>query len=139
MELFKVNFNAPVLITSTLLKRKKINKNSSIVFVSSVTTQRPYFGGSLYVSAKAALEGFSKVLSLELASKGIRSNCILPGFVKTNMIDKSAALVSKEVMDRIEKQQLLGAGEPNDVAQTIIYLLSDESKWITGTNLLLGG
>ena len=138
-QIFKVNYEAPVLITSKILKQKKLIKNSSIVFVSSITTQKPYFGGSIYVSSKSAIEGYSKVLSIELASKGIRSNCISPGYVKTAMIEETEATVSKEVMDNIEKSQLLGAGETNDVANAIVYFLSDASKWVTGTNLVLGG
>lgn len=138
-KIFDVNYKAPVIITSSLLRKKKLNKNASIVFVSSVTTQRPYFGGALYVSSKSAIEGYSKVLSLELAGKGIRSNCISPGYVKTAMVEEATETVSKEVMERIEKQQLMGAGTPNDVANAIVYFLSDGSKWVTGTNLLLGG
>lgn len=137
--IFDVNYKAPVLITSLLLKKKKINKNASIVFVSSVTTRRPYFGGALYVSSKSAIEGYSKVLSMELAGKGIRSNCISPGYVKTAMVEEAEETVSKEVMERIEKQQLMGAGSPLDVANAIVYFLADGSRWVTGTNLLLGG
>lgn len=138
-QIFKVNYEAPVLITSKILKQKKLLKNSSILFISSITTKQPYFGGSIYVSSKSAIEGYSNVLSIELATKGIRSNCISPGYIKTAMIEESEATVSKEVMDKIEKGQLLGAGETNDVANAIIYFLSDASKWVTGTNLVLGG
>jgi NAD(P)-dependent dehydrogenase (short-subunit alcohol dehydrogenase family) len=79
------------------------------------------------------------VLSIELAQKGIRSNCISPGYVRTAMIEKSESTVSKESMERIEKMQLLGPGETNDVANAILYLLSDAARWVTGTNLVLGG
>ncbi|MEZ5084190.1 MAG: SDR family oxidoreductase [Bacteroidales bacterium] len=137
--IFDVNFVAPVLITSLLLRKKKLNKKASIVFVSSVTTRRPYFGGAIYVSSKTAIEGYSKVLSIELATKGIRSNCISPGYVKTAMVKEAEETVSKEVMERIEQEQLMGAGSPADVANAIVYFLSDASTWVTGTNLLLGG
>lgn len=138
-DMFKLNFEAPVLLTSQLLVKRKLQKQSSIVFISSVTTQAPFFGGSLYVSSKAALEGYSKVLSLEIAPKGMRSNCISPGFIKTDMIKQTAETVSQEVIDKVEKSQMLGAGKPEDVAQAVIYFLSDASRWVTGTNLLLGG
>ncbi|MEZ5197427.1 MAG: SDR family oxidoreductase [Bacteroidales bacterium] len=138
-DMFKVNFEAPVLLTSRLLGKKKLQKQSSIVFISSVTTQAPFFGGALYVSSKAALEGYSKVLSLEIAPKQMRSNCISPGFIKTGMIQQTAETVSQEVIDKVEKAQMLGAGNPQDVALAVIYFLSDASRWVTGTNLLLGG
>ncbi|MCF8379460.1 MAG: SDR family oxidoreductase [Bacteroidales bacterium] len=136
---FNLNYNAPVLLVASLLKKKKINPKGSIVFISSVTTQHPFFGGSLYVSTKAALEGYSKVLSVEVADKGIRSNCLSPGYVKTAMMEATGATVSQDVMDKVEKAQMLGAGQPEDVAYAIIYFLSDASRWVTGTNLLLGG
>ena len=136
---FDLNYKAPVLLTSMLLKKKKINKGASILFISSVATQNPYFGGSLYISSKSALEGYSKTLALELAGKGIRSNCISPGYVKTSMTAAARETISDESMDRIENDQMLGAGEPIDVAKTIAYFLSDASKWVTGTNLILGG
>jgi len=67
---FDTNYKAPVLLTSRILKQKKLKKKSSIVFLSSITTKYPYYGGALYGSTKAALEAYSKVLAIELASKG---------------------------------------------------------------------
>jgi len=77
-------------------------------------------------------------LALELAPKGIRVNCLRSGFVRTPMLDKTAQL-SKEAVEKIEKQQPLGIGDPVDVALTAVFYFSGASKWITGTNLILGG
>jgi NAD(P)-dependent dehydrogenase (short-subunit alcohol dehydrogenase family) len=137
---FKVSFDTSVLLTSQLLARKKLQKNNcSLVFISSISTRYPFVGGAMYISAKAALEGYARVLAIELAPKGIRSNCISPAFVKTPMLDGTAENYSQEAVDKIEAQQVLGLGEPEDVANTVVFFLSDASKWITATNLILGG
>lgn len=99
----------------------------------------PYVGGSLYVSSKAALEGYARVLALELAPRKIRVNCLRPAFVKGPMLDDTEKKMSKEVIKQIEEKQPLGLGEPEDVANAVIFYLSDASRWITGTNIILGG
>jgi len=138
-EIFDINYNVPVLLTAQLLKKKKVLNNSSIVFLSSIATKYPYFGGSVYSSTKSAIEAYSRVLALELASKKIRSNCLLPSFVQTPMVEDAGKTISKDVLEKFEKMMPLGFGEPEDVANAIVFFLSDASKWITGTNLVLGG
>lgn len=136
---FAINFNAPVLFTASLLRKKKIAPKASIVFLSSIATRYPYFGGALYSSSKAALEAYSKSLALELAPKGIRSNCISPSFVQTPMVEEAGKTISNEVLEKFEKMMPLGFGQPTDVSNAILYLLSDLSTWVTGSNLVLGG
>ncbi len=138
-QIFKINYEAPVLLSGKLLSKKRLKNNSSIVFLSSIATKHPYFGGALYGSTKSAIEAYSKVLALELAPKGIRSNCISPTFVKTPMVDDTEKTISKETLQKIEKMHPLGFGEPSDVANAIVFFLSDASRWITGANLILGG
>ena len=137
---FGISFDAVVLLTSGLLGKKKLVKgNSSIVFISSISTKYPFIGGAMYVSAKAAVEGYAKVLARELAPRGTRVNCIAPALVRTPMMDITAANYSQEIIDKIEDRQLLGLGEPVDVANAIVFFLSDASKWITMGHLILGG
>ncbi|MBU2649362.1 MAG: SDR family oxidoreductase [Bacteroidetes bacterium] len=137
---FSISFDASVMLTSRLLAKKKLEKNNcSLLFISSISTRYPFVGGAMYISAKAALEGYARTLAVELAPKGIRSNCIAPAFVRTPMLDETATNYSQEAVDKIEAQQLLGLGEPEDVANTAVFFLSDASKWITATNLILGG
>ncbi len=136
--LIKINFRAPVLLTSKLLRKKKIKKNGSLVFLSSLASKGPSFGSAMYTSTKKALEGYSKLLALELGPKGIRSNAILPNFVKTKMVDEALDIVSEDVADKHKKELLIGFGMPEDVSNLIIFLLSDESRWITGQEITMG-
>jgi len=138
-EIMRINYMAPVLLTAALLRKKKVANKASIIFLSSITTKYPYYGGALYGGSKAAIEAYSRVLSIELAAKGIRSNCISPSFVRTPMVNDAGKTISTEVLGKFEKMMPLGFGEPTDVSNAIIYLLSDASKWVTGSNMVLGG
>ena len=141
-KMFRINFEVPVLLTAKILQKRKINNNASIIFLSTIATKSPYFGGALYTSAKSALEAYSKNLALELAAKGIRSNCLSPGLVNTPLITDPAKEGNPEIVDesiaRYLKKYPLGIGEPDDVANAILFFLSDESRWISGANLIMG-
>ncbi|MBT3173778.1 MAG: SDR family oxidoreductase [Lentimicrobiaceae bacterium] len=142
-KLLKINFEVPVLLTSKVLLMKKVADNASIVFLSTVATQMPYFGGALYNSSKSAIESYSKTVALELVKRGIRSNCLSPGLVNTPLIKKPVTDGQMEIVDeslgRYLKKYPMGIGEPEDVANAIVFFLSDESRWISGTNLTMGG
>ncbi len=138
-ETMKLNYESPVLMTSGFLKQKKINKDASLIFLSSVSGQHPHKGGATYAGSKAALESFVKVLALELYVQGIRANCISPGMVKTAMYDQAEIEMSKEDMDKHVSKYPLGVGLPTDVAHTAIFLLSPAARWITGINITLDG
>jgi NAD(P)-dependent dehydrogenase (short-subunit alcohol dehydrogenase family) len=138
-ETFKANYESVVLLNERLFRMKKLERdNCSLVWLSSISTQYPFVGGGLYVSTKAAIEGYSRVFAVEAAKKGIRSNCLRPGYIKTPMTNATEEL-SSEVVGKIEEKQPLGLGTPEDVANTIVFFLSDASRWITGTNLIMGG
>lgn len=142
-KLLKINFEVPVLLTGKVLSAKKLQDDASIVFMSSVATSFPYFGGAMYSSAKAALEAYSRSLALELVGKGIRSNCLSPGLVNTPILTDPAKEGNPEIVDDSIKKYLQkypqGIGNPVDVANAIIFLLSNESRWISGTNIPMGG
>jgi predicted outer membrane repeat protein len=137
--LFKINYEGTVLLTARILAKKKMEKGGSFVFLSSIATKYPYFGGAIYSGTKAAIEAYSKTLAVELASKKIRANCLKPSFVKGPMVEEAGKTISEEVLKNFEKMMPLGFGEPEDVANAIVFFLSDASKWITGTELNLGG
>jgi NAD(P)-dependent dehydrogenase (short-subunit alcohol dehydrogenase family) len=138
-EFYKINFNAQVLLMAQLTRQKKINKNASIVFSSSIAAAHPYKGGALYSSSKAALETYSKVIGLEFSNLGIRSNCIASAMVKTPMFDTAEHQGTKERMDEHIKKYPLGVGLPSDVTNAAIFLLSDASRWMTGQTITLDG
>jgi NAD(P)-dependent dehydrogenase (short-subunit alcohol dehydrogenase family) len=138
--MFGINYHVPVNLTGKIIRKKKLLNYSSILFMSTIATRNPYFGGALYSGSKAALEAYSKTLAFELISKGIRSNYLKAGLVDTPMIvSPSEKNMKEEALDRYLKRYPLGIGEPKDVAMTILFFLSDASKWITGTSLILGG
>lgn len=138
--MFGVNYHVPVNLTSKLLRKKMLADKASILFMSSIATKNPYFGGALYSGSKAALEAYSKTLALELVAKGIRSNCILAGLVDTPMIENpSEKNMQEDALNRYVKRYPMGIGQPEDVANAILFFLSDASKWITGTSLIMGG
>lgn len=138
-QLFEVNYEAAVYLTARILKKKKIKNGGAFVFLSSIATKYPYFGGALYSGSKAAIEAYSKTLALELAPKKIRSNCLKPSFVKGPMVEGAGKTISEEVLQNFEKIMPLGFGEPEDVANAIAFFLSDGARWITGTELIMGG
>ena len=122
-----------------LIAQKKLNKEASVVISSSMSgVFCGAVGGSLYGATKSALAGYAKALALELAPRGIRVNTIHPGMVNTPLIH--SASLSQDVFDEDKKNYPLGRyGEPEEVAYSIIFLLSDATKWMTGTQLLIDG
>ena len=136
---FNINFFGPVLLTKSLIKAKKLNKGGSIVFVSSVDGPRiVHIGNSVYSAGKNALVGMSRNMAVDLASKKIRVNCILPGTTDTPLI--RTANVTEESLAEIAKSfPMKRFGTPEDMAYGIIYLLSDASSFVTGTELVIDG
>lgn len=138
-DIMNVNYKAPVLLAQRLLKKKKISKGASIVFISSVSgvfISAP--AGALYSGSKGAVNGIAKAMAIDLSSRGIRVNCVNPGMVDTNIFAKGD--ITKEQLEKDVKNYPLGRyGKPEDIAYAVIYLLSDASKWVTGTNLKIDG
>jgi NAD(P)-dependent dehydrogenase (short-subunit alcohol dehydrogenase family) len=141
-EIFGANTFAPILLTSLLVKKKKIESDSSIVFTSAISgVYMSSFGESLYSASKGAIHGFVKGIALDLAHKRIRVNTVNPGLVPTSILDVASDFFSKEeVLERrIVQYPLKRFGKPEDIAYGVIYLLSDASSWITGSSLLIDG
>jgi NAD(P)-dependent dehydrogenase (short-subunit alcohol dehydrogenase family) len=129
---FDTNFKAAVLLQALLLQKKKINKEASIVFIASKAAEYPSFGNALYSASKGAIISYSKCLGLELASLNIRVNCVCPAMVWTDLILQEG--ITKEELEEAQlKYPLKRYGQPEDVANSVVYLLSDASCWITGS------
>ena len=138
-KIFEINTFSHINLIQQLMEQKKLNKGASIVFTSSMSgVYCGAVGGSLYGATKSALAGYAKALAIELAPRGIRVNTIHPGMINTPLIHSAA--LSQSVLDEDMKNYPLGRyGEPEEVAYSIIYLLSDATKWMTGTQLLIDG
>lgn len=138
-EVMTVNFNAPLLLTQLLIKKRKLRKASSIVFISSISgTKISYIGNSIYSASKGAINGICKGLALELASQQIRVNSVIPGMVETNIVSGGEVTQEQLEADK-QKYPLKRYGKPEEVAHAVVYLLSDASSWATGSNLLIDG
>lgn len=138
-EVMTVNFNAPLLLTQLLIKKRKLRRASSIVFISSISgTKISYIGNSIYSASKGAINGICKGLALELASQQIRVNSVIPGMVETNIVSGGEVTQEQLEADK-QKYPLKRYGKPEEVAHAVVYLLSDASSWVTGSNLLIDG
>lgn len=137
--LMEINYTAPVLLTQFLLKQKKLLKESSVVFISSISGVSISFpGNSVYSGTKGAIYGMVKGMALDLSSKLIRVNSVVPGMIDTGLL--SEKILTTEQLDEDKKHYPLKRyGRPEEVAWAVIYLLSDASKWVTGSNLLIDG
>lgn len=135
--IFHNNTFPSVALLQCLLKRKKINKGASIVFTSSVSAIYNAPGRALYASSKAAINSFMRSFAIELADKGIRANCVMPGMVETGLVHEN--LTEDEIKVDLYNYPLKRYGTPEEIAWAIIYLLSPASSWVTGTNLTIDG
>lgn len=134
----ETNFNATVLLQSELLSRKKINKGASIVFLSSRTADVPTVANALYSASKGAIKSYARCLSLELAPRQIRVNCICPAMVWTPLVESEG--VTKEELEAKEASYPLKRyGQPEDIANLAVFLLSDASSWMTGSCIDITG
>lgn len=138
---FSINFEAPLKLTTNLLKLKRIKSSGSIVFISSINGSCIGAKGfTLYSSSKGAISGLVKSLSVDLAKNKIRVNEIAPGMIVTEGIKSIKENVSNEsINEDMKKYPLGGYGDPDDVANGCVYLLSDASKWVTGIKLVIDG
>lgn len=137
-EMFNTNTFANIDLVQLLLKKKKINDGGSILFISSVAAYRPYAGNALYSATKGAINSFCQVLAIELSARKIRANCVSPGIIQTDMEVKDWA-VTQEELDKEEARFPLGFGHTEDIAYAAVYMMSDASKWVTGTNMIVDG
>ena len=140
--IFSINTFAPIMITSSLIKKKKLHKGSSVVLIESISGVFVGTKGDVsYNASKAALNGFLKGSALELAGQGIRINAINPGLVPTNILNLTNEMFAESHHTDImmERYPLKRYGTPEDIAYGCIYLLSDAASWVTGTNIVIDG
>jgi NAD(P)-dependent dehydrogenase (short-subunit alcohol dehydrogenase family) len=137
--IFDINFFAPVLLSQKLIKTKKISKEASIVFISSIDGPiTVHAGNSIYAASKGAITAIAKNMAVDLAPKEIRVNCILPGMTETPLIH-AEEITQEQLDENMKLVPLKRYGTPEEMAYAAIYFLSDASAWTTGANLIIDG
>lgn len=130
IEMYQVNVFTPMVITKFVIKNMLYNKSEgSIVHISSISTQTGYKGLSMYASTKGALESYSKNISREWGVKKIRSNCVVAGFMSTEMSSTLSDSQKNKIINRNSLKQLT---DLSSVSNTVEFLISKSSKSITG-------
>ena len=127
-----------MLLMKTLLRKKKLQKNSSVVFTSSIASYGCSYGNGIYGASKAAIARYMHYCVKELSPKNIRVNSVHPGMIETPLIHSGGF---SEIDLQNDKRNYYDDryGLPEEVAWAIIYLLSDAAAWITGTELKIDG
>ena len=140
-EILELNTIVPIMLTSLLVKKGILVKGSSVVFISSISgVYISTLGESSYSASKGAINGFVKGAAIDLASKKIRVNSINPGLIQTNILELASELFSEEqIKEKLAQYPLKRMGQPEDVARGVVYLLSNASSWVTGTNIVIDG
>ena len=133
----KPNTEAPMLLQAELLAEKKLQKGASEVIIASAAANMPVAGNAVYSASKAAMVAYAKCLAQELAPRQIRVNSISPTMVWTDLALVGA---SAEQLTEAEKQYPLKRyGQPQDIAHLAVYMLSDASQWMTGSDVQITG
>ena len=137
---YQTNVIAAVNLTRLFTKNTHFsNEGGSIIFLSSIMGVVGESGKTIYSLTKGALISGAKSMALELASKKIRVNCISPGVVITPMSQNAVYSQDEESLNKTKALHPLGLGNPEDIANACVFFMSDASRWITGTNLVIDG
>jgi 3-oxoacyl-[acyl-carrier protein] reductase len=135
-DVINTNLRGTFLVTKACLKTMMKQRSGSIVHVTSVIGQTGNGGQANYSASKAGIEAFSKSVALEMASRNVRSNCVAPGFIESDM---THALDENQKKAIYAKIPLARVGSAQDVAEAISFLLSSRSNYITGQTLNVNG
>ena len=134
-QLFQVNVVSPMQLTKCAIRNMLLHKVAgSVVHISSVSAHTGYKGLAMYGASKGAMESFSKNVAREWGSKGIRSNCVVPGFMETEM---SSALSEEQKQRIYQRTALKQATQISSVAAMVCFLLSEASCSVTGQNIFV--
>ena len=131
-----VNLTSTFLISKFAIKKMLKNKKGKIINITSVVGHTGNLGQANYTASKAGIIAMSKSLAIEYAKKNININCISPGFIKTTMTDKIDEKFKEVIISKIPSARL---GEPEDIANAVVFLASDLSNYINGETLHVNG
>ena len=131
-----INLNSTFLLSKYSIKKMLKNKSGKIINITSIVGHTGNLGQANYSASKAGIVAMSKSLAIEYAKKNININCISPGFIKTAMTDKIDEKFKEVLISKIPSARL---GEPEDIANAVLFLASDQSNYINGETLHVNG
>ena len=138
-DIFNTNFYAPFELLRLLYKKKKIQKQGSVVVLASLGGTQIFSGSNgVYGASKAALNSAMMFCAKEFSSRKIRVNCICPGMVDTPLIHRGT-VTEEQLIENAKLYPLGRYGKPEDIAYAAVYLLSDAASWVTGQDFVLDG
>jgi 3-oxoacyl-[acyl-carrier protein] reductase len=135
-KVININLTSTFLMSKFAIKKMLKNKSGKIVNITSVVGHTGNLGQANYTASKAGIVAMSKSLAIEYAKKNINVNCISPGFIKTAMTDKIDEKFKEIIVSKIPSARL---GEPDDIANAVLFLSSDQSNYINGETLHVNG
>ena len=135
-QLLEINLSATMVLCRAVLRTMIRNRFGRIINITSVTGTTGNAGQSNYAASKAAIIGFSKSLAAEVAARGITVNCISPGLIETNMTDKLSEERKKLILATVPVGRI---GKPDDIANSVLFLASEQASYITGQTLHVNG
>ena len=135
-KVININLTSTFLMSKFAIKKMLKNKSGKIVNITSVVGHTGNLGQANYTASKAAIVAMSKSLAIEYAKKNININCISPGFIKTAMTDNIDEKFKEVIVSKIPSARL---GEPDDIANAVLFLSSDQSDYINGETIHVNG
>ncbi len=135
-KVININLTSTFLLSKFAIKKMLKNKSGKIINITSVVGHTGNLGQANYTASKAGIVAMSKTLAIEYAKKNININCISPGFIKTAMTDKIDDKFKDVILSKIPSARL---GEPEDIANAVLFLASEQSNYINGETLHVNG
>ena len=135
-KVININLTSTFLISKFAIKKMLKNKSGKIVNITSVVGHTGNIGQANYTASKAGIVAMSKSLAIEYAKKNVNINCISPGFIKTAMTDKIDEKFKEAIISKIPSARL---GDPDDIANAVLFLISEQSSYINGETIHVNG